>query len=398
MKIVQAFDQTVPIISGYTMRSRYISESLQKLGVEVTAVRSPAFSYDNSVETIDGVSYVSTNWPHPAFAKLPVLRELALVRGLRNGLNKEAAKGVDLVDAHSSLLMGMAAAATAKKFNKPFLYEIRALWEDARADQGRVKEASFMYKLIRYLETRVINKADHVTVICEGLKNDLVGRGIDQDKITVIPNGVDTDKFSPVARDPAITEKYQLEDSPVIGFIGTFFEFEGLDLLIEAARGIVKNNPRTKFLLVGAGRHDDYLKSLVNEYKLQENVIFTGRVPHDDILKYYAAIDVLVYPRISKRITELVTPLKPLEAMAMKRVVIGSDVGGIKELVADQENGLLFKAHDVNDLIEKCEYAINNLEQLQPMVERARVYVEQQRQWPVICEKYLDIFKQMGIN
>lgn len=399
MSVAQLFDQTAPLVSGYSMRSKYITDSLHALGVPLRVYSSPIFTYKGGDEEQNGVPYkrcVMKDWE--AVRKFPVYREYRITRDFRRSILENWNDDIRLVDAHSSLLNGMVGADVARAKKLPFLYEIRALWEDAAVDQGKTREGSLRYNLTRQMETRIINRADHVTVICEGLKKDLLGRGVPGEKVTVIPNGVEADVFQPLAPDEGIRQKYGLQGKVVFGFIGTFFYFEGLEYLIKAAKEMLAANKDIRFFLVGSGHEEEKLKALVNETGLEGKVIFTGRVKHDDIGKYYSVVDAFVYPRISKRITELVTPLKPLEAMAMEKIVIGSDVGGIKELVKEGENGLLFKAEDHRALAAKCLEVLRNLPQMQAMAKNARRFVIEKRNWKTICQEYFAIYRKLGVN
>ncbi len=397
--LVQIFDQTYPFVSGYSMRSHYITQSLSKLGVPLTVFSSPIFTYKQNDELIQSVRHKRCIIPgYEKIRKLPIYREANIVKNITATIDQNWNKDFKAISAHSSVLNGLAGLKISKRHNVPLIYEIRALWEDAAVDQGKTKEGSLRYNLTRKIETDVINKADHVTVICEGLKNDLLGRGVSPKKITVIENGVDIEQFTPQPPDQEIIQKYQLSGCKVIGFIGTFFEFEGLELLIKCAKDVLLKRKDVKFMLVGSGLEEQKLKTLTSDLNLNDHVIFSGRVKHDDVQKFYSVIDVLVYPRISKRITELVTPLKPLEAMALEKAVIGSDVGGIKELVKDCYNGILFKAGDANDLAEKCLYALNNLHEMQHYAKQAREYVVKERNWLSICRKYMDILRKLNIK
>jgi len=399
MRVLQIFDQTTPLVSGYSMRSRYITDSLKQLGLDLEVLSSPIFSYKENKEQIKGVSYIRSEiekWE--LIKKLPILKEYLIIDAIKKTVCNHWSDKIKVVDAHSSVLNGVAASHIAEKFNIPFLYEIRALWEDAAVDQGKTREGSLRYNLTRALETRVIRKADKVTVICEGLKRDILDRGIEEKKVEVIPNGVDTETFKPLDPDDEILDQYSLRNHKVIGFIGTFFFFEGLEYLIKAAKQILIREKDVKFLIVGGGREDKTLRRMVLEMGLSNHVIFTGRVKHDDVKKYYSVIDILVYPRISRRITELVTPLKPLEAMALEKVVLASDVGGLKELVEDGTNGYLFKSQDVGDLVSKCFFLLNHFEETKKISHAARQYVVKERNWSTICERYLKIYKELGID
>ena len=399
MSIVQIFDQTIPLVSGYSMRSKYITESLKKLGYNIDVYSSPSFYYGGSDDEINGVNYYRTSvtgWD--LIKKIPILKERVLIDSVVKRINSSWDGKIKIVDAHSSVLNGIIGQKVASKHNVPLVYEIRAFWEDAAVDQGKTKEGSLRYKLTKNLETSIIKKADKVTVICEGLKKDVIDRGIDPDKVHVIPNGVDIDMFEPLEPDMEIIEKYALKDHKVFGFIGSFFLFEGLDILVKAAKEIMLKRNDVKFLIVGGGRQENMVKELIERFDLQDKVILVGRVKHNDVKRYYSVIDCLVYPRISKRITELVTPLKPLEAMALEKSVIASDVGGLRELVTDGENGLLFKADDVDELVERCIYVLDNFENMKKLGKDSREYVIRERNWFDICKRYINIFKELGVS
>ncbi len=399
MSILKFFDQTVPYVSGYSMRSRYIAESLARRGVDVNVVSSSIFDYRNEIETINGVNYFrAIPVGSASIRRLPLLREWLTVRSVREAAQRHWDSRFQLVHAHSSSLNGLAARAVAKQYNVPFLYEIRAFWEDAAVDQGKTKEGSFRYNVTRNLETKLLRSADRASVISEGLKMDVIERGIDPEKIIVTPNGVDTEKFTPQPYDREIAEKLGLTDCQVIGFIGTFFRFEGLHLLLEAAKQLCAERDDLKVLIVGGGHEEMRLKAMTKEYGLEDRVIFTGRVKHDDVLRYYSVIDILVYPRTSRRITELVTPLKPLEAMALKKVVIGSDVGGIRELVEDGRNGLLFPAENVDELVNRCRFALNSPQEMQSLAEMSREYVIRERNWYTLSQRYVDLYQSLELS
>jgi PEP-CTERM/exosortase A-associated glycosyltransferase len=247
------------------------------------------------------------------------------------------------------------------------------------------------------LETFALLRAAHVTTICEGLRSDITSRGVPPDRVTVIPNAVDPTEF-PFGGvvDPALRASLGLTDSTVLGFAGSFYAYEGLDLLIEALPGLVASRPDVKLLLVGGGFQEAALKEQARTLGVADRVIFTGRVPHDQVQRYYDLIDVLVYPRHSSLLTELVTPLKPLEAMAQGRVLVASDVGGHKELIRDGETGLLFKAGDVQALqskiLESLALTPIRLEQIR---RAGREFVETERTWAKSVARYADVYARL---
>jgi PEP-CTERM/exosortase A-associated glycosyltransferase len=243
------------------------------------------------------------------------------------------------------------------------------------------------------LETWALRRADQVTTICEGLRREILSRGVPGQRVTVIPNAVDIEglRFG-VPPAPALREKYGLDGKITLGFIGSFYRFEGLHLLVEAMGTLARTLPGVRLLLVGGGEQDQALRAQVEESGLQDRVIFTGRVPHDDIEQLYALVDILVYPRTAIRLTELVTPLKPLEAMAQGKLLIASDVGGHRELIRDGQTGALFAAGSVQAL---CDAVIRLVEQREVWDERrlrARAFVEHERNWALSVSHYQKVY------
>src|SRR5690606_37386204 len=158
----------------------------------------------------------------------------------------------DIIHAHSPALCGLAGLRAARKLRIPFVYEIRAFWEDAAVGNGAGSAGSLKYRLTRALENRVIAGANAVVTICEGLRGDLVARGVNPRKITIVPNGVDLGLFGkPPPRDNALAAEIGIGDGPVLGFIGSFYDYEGLDDLIAAMPALVAARPDARLLLVG---------------------------------------------------------------------------------------------------------------------------------------------------
>ena len=243
------------------------------------------------------------------------------------------------------------------------------------------------------LETFALRRVEHVTTICEGLKQDIVARGVPEDRITVIPNAVDLAAFGfDVEPDLALKSRLGLEGKTIVGFIGSFYAYEGLDLLLEALPKILERLPQVRLLLVGGGPQEHVLKALAGRLGLAEKVVFAGRVPHHDVPRYYSVVDVFAYPRHSMRLTDLVTPLKPLEAMAQGRLLVASDVGGHRELIRDGETGVLFHAGDAASLADAIVRLLAERERWPQLREQGRRFVERERNWPGSVARYRDAY------
>jgi PEP-CTERM/exosortase A-associated glycosyltransferase len=277
------------------------------------------------------------------------------------------------------------------------VYEVRGLWEETATTQGKYTQGSLKYRVARRMDEMVFRRADAIVTISQGLKDDLAQRGVPEGKIFVVPNGVDTQKFAPIAEKPAdLVERYGLQGCAVFGFIGSFFAYEGLPLLIEAMIHLRQHRRRVKMLLVGTGEDAARLAEQIKEQDLSEHVLLTGRVPHEEILRYYALMDALVYPRLSTRETECVTPLKPLEAMAMEKAAIASDVGGQRELVQQGATGLLFAKGDAEDLARQCLRLMEDESLRQKLGKRGREFVRAEREWSEIVRRYEPVYKSLG--
>jgi PEP-CTERM/exosortase A-associated glycosyltransferase len=302
----------------------------------------------------------------------------------------------DHLHAHSPVLSALAALPVARRLGLPLLYEIRAFWEDAAVGNGTGREGTWRYRLTKRLETRACRRADAVAVICDGLRQDLIGRGINPHKIIVSPNGVDLELFgNPVAPDPVFARELGLEEADVVGFIGSFYDYEGLDDLIAAMPLLVERRPRAQLLLVGGGPMEAALKAQAAASGVADRIRFIGRVPHREVERYYALIDLLAYPRKAMRLTELVTPLKPLEAMAQRKLVVASDVGGHRELIEHEVTGTLFPAGDRPALAAALADLFDRRERWDERRDVARRFVERERNWATNVANYAPVYERL---
>lgn len=384
MRILHVLDHSIPLHSGYTFRTAALLREQRALGWETFHVTSPKQGVSSvAEETVDGLSFFRTPPAQGMGVNWPVMGEWQLMRALEARI-EEVANQIkpDIIHAHSPVLNAMPALSVGCKLEIPVVYEIRAFWEDAAVDHGTTREGSLRYRLTRALETSAIRRANHVFTICEGLRADIVARGISASHVTVIPNAVDVETFQLAQpADPALQEKWGLKGRTVIGFIGSFYAYEGLDLLVAALPDVIKAHPNACLLLVGGGPQEAALKAQVQSLGLTQHVIFTGRVPHAEVNRYYDLIDMLAYPRHSMRLTELVTPLKPLEAMAQGHLFVASDVGGHKELIEHGKNGWLFKADDRAALSQAIVDMLAHPERWPLMKANGREFVESVRNW-----------------
>ena len=399
LRILHVLDHSLPLHSGYTFRTLSILREQRKLGWETFHLTSPKQAagerWDKPLEeTVDQWHFFRTQPSGNVLAGLPLMSEILLMRQLEKRLLAVAQEvRPDVLHAHSPVLNALPTLQVGRRLGIPVVYEVRAFWEDAAVDHGTTTEGSPRYRLTQALETAALKRADHVTTICEGLRSDIVGRGIPADKVTVIPKAVDIDSFA-VGGEPDEELKTQLGlgGCTVIGFIGSFYAYEGLDLLLEAFPLILYRLPDVRLLLVGGGPQEQALKEQAKRLQIEDKVVFTGRVPHQDVQRYYDLVDVLAYPRHSMRLTELVTPLKPLEAMAQGRLLVASDVGGHRELIRDGETGMLFHAGSATSLEETIMKLLVKRDYWLEMRVAGRAFVENERNWTNSVSRYIDLY------
>lgn len=384
MKILHVLDHSIPMHSGYTFRTRSIIHQQRALGWQTVHTTSAKHSlYCESEEYIEGLHFYRTKEKFSLLHHLPGIQQLAITWDLSRRLEEVVRiEKPNLIHAHSPALNGIAAYWVAKKYQLPLVYECRAFWEDAAVNLGSCNDGSLRYRLTRTMENYVFGKADAITTICDGLSQDIIARGHDPEKITIIPNAVDIEKFNNDSTDTKNLEhKLGLKGKTVLGFFGSFYEYEGLEQLLEAMPEIHQRQPCTHLLLVGGGPEKQRIIEKINTLNLNQLVTLMDRIPHDEIQNYYQLTDIMVYPRLPMRLTDLVTPLKPLEAMAKRKLVVASDVGGHKELIKDGTTGYLFRAGSPQALAQCVVKAIEKKTQWRKIHEHGRHYVENTRNW-----------------
>jgi len=397
MRILHILDHSLPLHSGYSFRTLSILREQRALGWETIQLTTPRHGPGEALsEEVEGWRFHRTPTPGTRFrGPLAYLAEMNATARRIDELTESFHP--DVLHAHSPVLNALPALWVGRRRRIPVLYELRALWEDAAVDHGVTRDGSLRYRLSRSLETFALRHAAHVTTICEGLRAEVQARGVAPGRITVIPNAVDTVAFRFAAEPEAwLRAKLGLEGKTVIGFAGSFYGYEGLDLLIEAAALLVPARPTLRVLLVGGGPQEDALKRLAVERGIADRIVFAGRVPHAEVQAYYDLIDVLAYPRHRTRLTETVTPLKPLEAMAQGRLFVASDVGGHRELVRDGETGFLFPAGDARALADAIANVLDRTGGWPQVRMQARRFVESERTWTRSVARYAEVYQRLS--
>ena len=394
-RILHVLDHSLPLHSGYTFRTRAIMAAQQASGLEVrgiTGLRHVAEGAD--VEQAEGLEFRRTRGTASGPPAYREWREIQLLADAIVALAQHWRP--DVLHAHSPALCGKAALIAARRLGLPLVYEIRAFWEDAAVSNGTGSAGGLKYRLTRALENNVVAGADAVVTICQGLKDDLVSRGVPADKITLSPNGVDLALFGEAARpDPVLAAELGLGQGPVIGFIGSFYDYEGLDDLIAAMPLLTATVPDAKLLLVGGGPMDMALRAQALASPAADAIRFVGRVPHSQVERYYALVDVMAYPRKRSRLTDLVTPLKPLEAMAQGKLVAASDVGGHRELITHGVTGTLFAPDDPAAIAAALAELLSDQANWEARRAAGRAHVRTSHDWALNVHRYLVVYQTL---
>lgn len=394
-KILFVLNKALPVTNGYTIRSNEIIKRVKERGYEPVVTTRLGWSpvhenYEipkmpiNSVQTyyIDKSDRYLTN-------KTPMLDYFdAYAKEIKNIIKIERP---GTIHAASNYQNALPALKVGKSLGIKTIYEVRGMWHHTQSSKIRGFQNSDRFNLQEHQEFHCCEVADEVFCISESLKKYLTENGIEKSKITVIQNGVDTTAIMPIEKDEGIISEYELKNYHVLGFIGSITSYEGLDLVIRAVKELntrMELEKKFKLLIVGDGQYRSYLQNLTEELNLQEYIIFTGKVSHEEISKYYSVIDVAPFARTSDLVCRLVTPLKTYEAMAMEKKVIVSDVDALKEMVIDGVNGSYFKAENLDDLIDTI---LSILEQNDIGFE-ARIWVEKERDWEGLVDKVVNSY------
>jgi len=398
VKILHVFDHSLPLHSGYTFRSMAILQAQRAKGWETVHLTSPRHGQSAkgqaAYEDVDGYRFWRTATPTSPLMSTPAwpLAEMKATTERLLALARD--ERPDVLHAHSPSLNAHPALRVGRALGIPVVYDVRAFWEDAAVDHGTTTEGGLRYRLTRWLETRALRQADQVTCICNGLKQEMAGRGgIPAERITLIPNAVDIERFKPVSqRHPRLEAELGLAGHAVLGFCGSFYAYEGLDLLVRALPAILQRRPDVRLLLVGGGPEEQAIRALVQQLGLGAQVVLTGRVPNQVIDDYYSLIDVLVLPRKRMRLTELVTPLKPLEAMAQCVPVLASDVGGHQELIDHGRTGMLFAAESESALADGVQQMLADPALIARIKAQGLAYVTNERTWRRSTDRYEAVY------
>jgi len=385
--------------AGYAIRTHTIVTHLKKQNIEVDVVTRAGYPWDlikhrdkdyKKIDIIDGIKYIRLNDKKKTFKKGT---DRTYIKVYADAIEKEIQKNhYTILQAHSNYLNGLAMLEVAAKLKLPALYEIRGLWHITRTTLDPHFKYAGMYEYEQEMELSIARKVHRVIVISKALQNLLISFGINKEKIRVIPNAVDLKKFHPIKKNNTLVKQYNLENKFVIGFLGSLTAYEGLKELILSVDNLVEieNYANIVLMIVGDGRERKNLEKLTQS----KNIIFTGRVAFQEVNNYYSLFDICPFPRNNVEVCRYVPPLKPLEAMAMQKAIIVSDVAPLLEMVEDNQTALVCKADSIEDLKAKILILYKDKQKCNQLAINARKFVEQHRNWSNISKQYKEIYNE----
>ena len=450
MKVLHVLANGPPDVNGYAIRTQKILENLPD---KVVGLTSPWYPYRDSMvfeSKINGIHYHRTIHPLHRIKKIPIShkvirfltkKELNNASQSVNGKKKPASnifvkairapgyfarigwkvaeekilikyftkriievakeEKVDILHAHTPYRVGLPALKAARKLKIPFVYEMRGMWEETAVANGRWMRNGPAYRRFQSYETKVLRKADQVICISETLKNEAIRRGVSAEKISIVTNAVERkmlEQNKSSALYPTVTERLEKNpDACTVGYIGSLRAMEGVDLTARAVAQLVQKGVKVQFFVLTGESGQAELRQLCKELGIENFSTIVGPVPHDEVATFYSLIDVFVVSRPSSRVTQLVTPLKPFEAMAMGRTVVASKLAALEEIIQHEKTGLLYKPDDLNDLADTIELCVQQPEKRQEIGRAAQQWVLENRTWDVVVKNTKEVYNRLEI-
>lgn len=373
---------------GYAVRAHGILKHLRSQGIDISAVTRPGFpkgiETNADMDVVDGVEYMRLPETGVDREEGEFQHMLTFVEPFERLFRR---LGVGIIHVRSTYLISLPALIAARRLGLKVLYEVSGLWDlvykDSESKSQLLKRSSFA----QLAESVVMKNADHVVVMNDALKDIALARGAGRERISVAHNAVDTDVFQPVQGKPA--------DICTIGYIGSFVNYEGLGHLVDAVKILAEQGSPVRLVAVGDGTQYGPIAKKVEKVGLSHLIELPGRVPHEEVMKYYRDIDIMVYPRVSTGTTEAITPLKPFEGLALGKPIIVSDVAPLREIVGDQTRGLTFQSGDIEDLATTIRRLAQDPDLQTSLGNAGRQWVVQNRNWNSVVKVFVSAFEML---
>lgn len=388
--------------TGYTVRTHELLAALRRARLNVRCAVRPGFPWDRNVagltegsvpdrQTVGDVEYCYSRLEHGENYSEVIERTAA---DLEHRFRQWRPAIVQAASNHRNAFPALIAA---RRVGAVFVYEIRGLWELSAATTNPGWEKTERFALERRLELTIASAADRVLTITRGVANELISAGVDPRKIEQLPNAVDTDLFRPLPKDGELAERFELAAFDLcIVYAGALVLYEGLDDLIRAIAVLRDKGLRVRLILVGHGAFRPNLQELTASLDLDDRVTFVGQVPPASVPRYWSLADAVVLPRKPFKVCKVVSPLKPFEAMAMSKVVVLSDLPVMREIVQDDETGLLCRSEDPVHIAEVLERLMASPELRARLGRNARQWIVEKRTWAANAHRLREIYHRVN--
>lgn len=393
--------QSMPFhTSGYATRTQGIVKGLKASGWNVNIVTRMGYPLDTGLaphqdaDTIDGIAYHYDTIPNRGQRDLPMENYIGYAAAYL--MEHAQALRPSVIHTASNYICGLAGIEAARRLGLPSVYEMRGLWHVTRWSKDPAYIDSDQFALAQQMELQAAAGADHVLAITGALKEWLVEHGIDENKISLAPNAVDLDQFQVRMRDDNFARQTGCAGKIVIGYIGSFVQYEGLDLLIQAVAMLPRvQRDAIKLLWIGDGPALQDLLTQAEALGISDCVVSLGRRPFDEVPRAYSIVDIAVFPRKGQAVCEIISPLKPFEAMAMGKAVIVSDVRPLKEIVEHQKTGLVHEKDNAESLRHALSRMIDDEALRTACGINARAWISETRRWDVTASAISDVYKAL---
>lgn len=387
--------------SGYAQRSHSILTSLQDAGWKTNVLTRAGYPLSigkitaRSVDFVDGVGYQRIC---PKKMKSDMRARIQQQAEALAGSVQESRPLV--LHTTTDFTNALSVIAVAEAFGLPWVYEVRGqladTWASSRPESAK---SSQRYKLFKEREAFVAAKATHVVTLGEAMKQELIDQGVAEARISIAPNAIGDEYLGlPIERNTARKTLGLPAENQYVGTVSSLVAYEGLDLLVRAVAELVPQNPSLRLLIVGNGVERNNLISLSEKLGIRDYCIFPGRVPREEARTYHCALDVFVVPRRDLSVTRVVTPLKPVEALACEVPVVAADLPALRELVRDGETGLLVAPDDVHALAQGIDKLLRNSSKRASMGAAGRQLMLDERTWSRNAEKLLEIYNSASVH
>lgn len=309
---------------------REMVKAFRGLGYNVDIVSPPGVS-DAAKDDVGSQKKNRYRFPQIFFEMLEMSYNLVALINLRSALAKKRYKFIY----ERYAIFNIAGIIAANTNGTPVIIEVSFTSKTSVFP----KRTRIFAPLARVIDRFIFSRADGIVVVSSVLKKGLIEDfGVPEGKILVLPNAVDPEIFNPGRSYTTPAPKYSFSGDRIVGFVGGFYPWHGLDFLMDTAESVIKEMPHTKFVLVGDGPMKETLTRRVKNSVLKDAVIFTGSVPHNELPKHIASFDIGVMPDSNA----YGSPIKIFEYMAMGKPVLAPKLGPIEEVVEDGVNGLTF--------------------------------------------------------